>query len=106
MRLPVFHRVPRSIELHSSGAGVRSRGIDELVISLNEWTDETANAKNGDGAEGSGSAPASAPMVFPSDEPYAPPSPWQYAVYKVIKKTGTGQLGNRPTIDSLTANHQ
>ena len=69
------------------GAGVRSRGIDELVISLNEWTEETAKAKNVDGSEG-GTESTSAPMVFPSDEPYTPPSPWQHAVYKVIKKTG------------------
>lgn len=82
--LPPGAKIDRSA---LEGAGVRSRGIDELVVSLNEWAEETAKAKNGDGAEGDAESP-SAPMVFPSDEPYAPPSPWQHAVYKVIKKTG------------------
>ena len=67
------------------GAGVRSRGIDELVNSLNEWTEETSKAAKGDE---SGAVATSAPMIFASDESYAPPSSWQHAVYKPNKKTG------------------
>ena len=72
------------------GAGVRSRGIDELVLSLHEWTEETAGANGGGGSGGSAaSASATAPkMEFPSDEFFMPPTSWQHAVYKAIKKTG------------------
>mmetsp|Transcript_17700 Transcript_17700/g.50678 ORF Transcript_17700/g.50678 Transcript_17700/m.50678 type:complete len:1090 (+) Transcript_17700:41-3310(+) len=67
------------------GAGVRSRGIEQLVTSLNEWTEETSKAVE---SVGSGADATSAPMVFSSDESYTPPSAWQYAVYKPNKKTG------------------
>lgn len=64
-------------------AGVRSRELDSLVDTLNQWVEEVQPA-SGDAAESGDDAA----MVFSAGAPFAPAKPWDYAVYKPMKKTG------------------
>ena len=64
-------------------AGVRTRELDSLVDTLNQWMEEVqpgsgAAAESGDEAK----------MVFPPGEAFSPEKPWEFAVYKPLKKTG------------------
>lgn len=64
-------------------AGVRSRELDSLVDALNQWIEEAqpASSANGEPID-------DATMVFPAGAPFAPEKPWEFAVYKPMKKTG------------------
>lgn len=64
-------------------AGVRSREINSLVDTLNQWLEEVQPA-----SANTGESTNDAAMVFPSGESFAPSKPWDYAVYKPMKKTG------------------
>jgi hypothetical protein len=63
-------------------AGVRTRELDSLVAALNEWVAEVQPGSGDEATIGN-----DAPMLFP-EVPFAPEKPWEYAVYKPIKKYG------------------
>lgn len=63
-------------------AGVRTRELDSLVETLNQWVEEAQPASDND-AESNDDAK----MVFPAGVPVTPQK-WEFAVYKPIKKTG------------------
>lgn len=64
-------------------AGVRTREIGTLVDAVNTWIEEAQQASG----ENVGSVDDAA-MVFPAGAPFVPHAPWEFAVYKPMKKTG------------------
>jgi len=67
-----------------AAAGVRSREIGSLVRALEQWVDEVQPALNSAPSSGGGGAP----MILDGNSLRGKTSPWQYAVYKPVKKTG------------------
>jgi len=68
-------------------AGVRSGGIDVLVITINDWIDENKGdlaTKPEPGADSNGE---SSIMLLP-DTAFQPEKPWEFFVYRPQKKTG------------------
>jgi hypothetical protein len=69
-------------------SGVRARGIDDLVKTINEWIDETKPSNTS--TSNTSSSPVlnnSAMMILP-DAPFQPQKAWYFFSYKPNKKTG------------------
>eukprot|EP00547_Thalassionema_nitzschioides_P012746 CAMPEP_0194262828 /NCGR_PEP_ID=MMETSP0158-20130606/46739_1 /TAXON_ID=33649 /ORGANISM="Thalassionema nitzschioides, Strain L26-B" /LENGTH=1147 /DNA_ID=CAMNT_0039002989 /DNA_START=125 /DNA_END=3566 /DNA_ORIENTATION=- len=73
--------------------GVRSSGIDDLVVAINQWITEyqsettTTTTMEEDSSNKPESRGACAKMIIPK-EPFEPKQAWEHFVYKKIKKYG------------------
>lgn len=72
--------------------GVRSIGIDDLVVAINEWLVETTETSSSPivgvkDSSSNGDDESSQKMVFHSD-PFQPAEAWAHFVYRQQKKTG------------------
>ena len=71
-------------------AGLRSNGIDQLVVIINDWLGETMipiTSLSNNGNKGSSNNGSDDVMVL-SDGPYSPSQAWEYFVYRPNKKSG------------------